>query len=90
MAGAFDVFDSSGEYVGAVRLPENLQYRPFPGHTDFFIRSDTVWAMAHDSLEVEYLTKYVVEWPNANSAIGKRKTLSDSQCTKGPCLGSTA
>jgi hypothetical protein len=70
MTGAFDVFASSGEYVGAVRLPEGLEYRPFPGHTDFFIRSDTVWAVAHDSLEVEYLAKYVVEWPVANGANG--------------------
>jgi hypothetical protein len=70
MAGAFDVFAATGEYLGAVRLPENLQYRPFPGISDFFVRSDTLWAMAHDSLDVPYLTRYVVEWPKANNANG--------------------
>ena len=70
MAGAFDVFAATGEYIGAVRLPENLQYRPFPGSSDFVVRSDTLWAMANDSLDVPYLTRYVVEWPKADNANG--------------------
>jgi hypothetical protein len=70
LTGAFDVFADSGEYVGAVGLPEGLEYRPFPGNTDFFVRADTVWAVAQDSLGVEYLAKYVVEWTDANSANG--------------------
>lgn len=62
-AGAFDVFNASGEYVGAVRLPDDVPYEPFPGRADPFIRSDTLWAIRYDSLDVPYLTKYVVEWP---------------------------
>jgi len=66
-AGAFDVFEPTGEYVGAVRLPEDVPYQPFPGASDPFIRGDSVWAVRHDSLGVQYVAKYVVQWPVAAS-----------------------
>jgi len=65
-AGAFDVFEVTGEYLGAVRLPKDVPYSPFPGRADPFIRADTVWVVRYDSLDVSYLTKYVVDWGIAN------------------------
>lgn len=65
--GAFDVFSNDGEYLGAVRLPEEVPYRPFPGRGDPFIRGDTLWALRYDSLDGPYVTKYAVQWPNGGS-----------------------
>jgi hypothetical protein len=66
-AGSFDVFNETGEYLGAVRLPDDLPYNPFPGRADPFIRGDTLWALRYDSLDVPYLTKYAVQWPARKS-----------------------
>ncbi|MDT8369941.1 MAG: hypothetical protein RQ745_12110 [Longimicrobiales bacterium] len=60
--GAFEVFDRSGKLLGAIRWPEELRYDPYPGYSDPYIRGDTVWAVQRDSLDVEYLTKYVIQW----------------------------
>jgi hypothetical protein len=75
--GAFDVFSATGEYVGAVRLPDDVPYRAFPGSDDPFIRADTLWAMRYDSLEVPYLTKYVIEWPGARNGSGSTNRKRD-------------
>jgi hypothetical protein len=62
--GAFDVFTETAEYLGAARLPDDLPYSPFPGGADPFIRGDTLWALRYDSLDVPYLAKYAVQWPD--------------------------
>ena len=65
LSGAFDVFDASGEFLGSVRLPADVHYRPFPGIEDPLIRGDTLWAITYDSLDVPYLTQFAVQWPGS-------------------------
>jgi hypothetical protein len=60
--GAFDVFEPSGRWLGTVALPASVPYRPDPGTADPFIRGDTVWAVVVDSLDLEYLARFQVEW----------------------------
>jgi hypothetical protein len=60
--GAFDVFDPDGRWVGAVRLPPQFAYVPWPETPDPYIRGDTVWGVTMDSLEVEYPTRFEVVW----------------------------
>jgi hypothetical protein len=62
--GAFDVFAADGRWLGAVRLPPDFPYVPWPETLDPCIRGDTLWAVTVDSLDVEYLTRFAVRWPN--------------------------
>ena len=48
--------------MGPVDLPEGVSWSPFPGSDDPFIRGDTLWMLTRDSLDVEYLVKYTVDW----------------------------
>lgn len=60
--GAFDVFQEDGRWLGKVQLPEEVSYSGYlPPH--IVIRGDTVWARAQDSLDVEYVVRYRVVWP---------------------------
>ena len=61
--GGFDVFEPSGRWIGTVALPPDLPYTPYPDTPDPYIRGDTLWAVTVDSLEVEYLTRFEVVWP---------------------------
>lgn len=62
--GAFDVFDRDGRWVGSVRLPEELHYSGFPTEPPVFIRGDTIWGVTVDQLDIEYVTRYRVVWPD--------------------------
>jgi len=60
--GAFDVFREDGRWLGSVQLPEGLHYSGYlPPHV--VIRGDTVWARVQDSLDVQYVVRYRVVWP---------------------------
>jgi len=61
--GAFDVFEPDGRWLGSVRIPPEWPYTPYPDTPDPFIRGDTIWAVTVDSLEVQYLSRYEVDWP---------------------------
>jgi len=62
--GAFDVFDRNGRWIGSVRLPEELHYSGFPTEPPVFIRGDTIWGVTVDELDIEYVTRYQVVWPD--------------------------
>ena len=59
----FDVFDPDGLWLGTVALPADARYSGYPTEPPVVIRGDTVWAVAQDSLDVQYVVKYAVEWP---------------------------
>lgn len=61
-----DVFDSDGRWVGHVNTPESWHGDPFPGLGDPQFRGDTIWAITEDELEVPYVSKFVVDWPQSN------------------------
>lgn len=52
----FDVFDTEGRYLGAVRAPAGLATFPEP-----VIRGDTMWAVMRDELDVAYIGRYHLE-----------------------------
>lgn len=59
--GSFDVFSDDGEWLAVVRLPEEARYSGFPTEPSVFIRGDTIWAVAQDSMDVQYVARYEVE-----------------------------
>jgi hypothetical protein len=60
--GAFDVFREDGRWLGKVQLPEEVRYDGYtPPH--LVIRGDTLWARVQDSLDVQYVVRYRVVWP---------------------------
>jgi hypothetical protein len=63
--GAFDVFREDGRWLGEVQLPEELRYTGYlPPHV--VIRGDTLWARVRDSLDVQYVVRYRVVWPEGD------------------------
>ena len=60
--GAFEVFAQDGRWLGAVRVPEELSYSGHPTTEPVVIRGDTVWGVITDSLDVEYLGRFEVDW----------------------------
>lgn len=63
LTGAFDVFEANGEWRGVVKLPGDIPYNGIPNTPNLVIRGDTIWAVTRDSMEVQYIGKYVIEWP---------------------------
>jgi len=59
----FDVFTVQDGWLGTVALPPEARYSGFPTDPPVVIRGDSVWAVATDSLDVQYVVKYLVEWP---------------------------
>lgn len=59
--GAFDVFSGSGEWLAVVKLPSEARYSGYPTQPSVFIRGDTIWSLAVDSLDVQYVVRYVVD-----------------------------
>jgi len=63
--GASDVFREDGRWLGEVQLPEELRYSGYlPPH--IVIRGDTLWARVRDSLDVQYVVRYRVVWPDGD------------------------
>ncbi len=58
--GTFDVFDPDGRWRAVVRLPEDARYSGYPTEPDVVIRGDTLWAVATDDFDVEYVVRYEV------------------------------
>lgn len=58
--GAFDVFNREGEWLAVVQLPPGARYSGFPTEPDVFVRGDTLWAVALDSMDVQYVVRYEV------------------------------
>jgi hypothetical protein len=58
--GSFDVFDADGSWRAVVRLPREARYSGFPTEPEVVIRGDTVWAVALDSLDIQYVVRYQV------------------------------
>lgn len=59
----FDVFSVEEGWIGTVALPPAARYSGFPTEPPVVIRGDSIWATATDSLDVQYLVKYVIDWP---------------------------
>lgn len=64
---AFDVFEPTGEYLGRVAAPAGFQMYPAPT-----IRSDTVWAVVTDELDVARVHRFVVDRDPAAAEIATR------------------
>jgi hypothetical protein len=62
--GAFEVFEADGTWRGAVRVPTDVPYSGYPTTEPVVIRGDTVWAVMRDALDVEYVGRFVVAWPD--------------------------
>lgn len=58
----FDVFTLEDGWLGTVALPDEARYNGFPTEPRIVIRGDSIWAVATDSMDVEYVVKYVVDW----------------------------
>lgn len=52
----FDIFSSDGRYRGRVGLPERTRFLAFA--------QDRVWAVVRDSLDVESVVRFRIEWPS--------------------------
>jgi hypothetical protein len=50
----YDIFEPGGAYVGRVRIPDNVSLR--------WIRADTVWAVARDENDVNFVRRYQIRW----------------------------
>ena len=61
--GYFDVFERDGRWLGTVRVPPEFKYGHWPSSPEPVIRGDTIWAATTDSLEIEYVTRYELQWP---------------------------
>jgi hypothetical protein len=59
--GSFDVFDERGRWLAVVLLPQGARYSGYPTEPPVVIRGDTLWAVAHDELGIEYVVRYEVE-----------------------------
>jgi hypothetical protein len=59
--GSFDVFSETGEWLAVVRLPSDVLYSGYPTTPYVVVRGDTIWAVAQDSLGVQYLGRYQVD-----------------------------
>jgi hypothetical protein len=59
--GAFDVFGYDGVWLATVRLPSDARYSGFPTRPAILIRGDTLWALAVDEVDAEYLVRYEVD-----------------------------
>jgi len=62
-SGAFDVFERDGRWLGQVALPDGVRYSGYPTRPSMAIRGDTLWAVTRDELDVEYVVRYEVRWP---------------------------
>ena len=62
--GAFEVVDPDGKWVGTVALPEGVRFSGFPTTPPVWIRGDTLWAVRLGEFEEQYVSKFVVRWPN--------------------------
>lgn len=60
--GAFEVFDEHGRWLGTVPVPNEFAYSGFPTERPVMIRGDTLWAITRDSLEVNYVTRFLLRW----------------------------
>ncbi|MCL7970978.1 MAG: hypothetical protein M8866_02655, partial [marine benthic group bacterium] len=52
----FDVFESTGEYLGRVDTPEGFSLSPRP-----VFRGDTAWATVRDQYDVQRLHRFRME-----------------------------
>jgi hypothetical protein len=53
---AFDIFEPDGRYLGMVRAPKGFSTYPTP-----IMRTDTVWAVVRDELDVPYIKRFHIE-----------------------------
>lgn len=61
--GVFDVFGPDGRWLAVVQPPPGFAYSGFPTTPAAVIRGDTIWAMARDSLDLNYVVRCEIEWP---------------------------
>ena len=54
----FDLFEPDGRYLGMVRAPDGFSIYPTP-----VARSDTIWAVVEDELDVPYIVRFHIEHP---------------------------
>jgi len=58
--GAFDVFTEEGRWLATVKMPDEAPFSGFPTEPSVLIRGDTIWALATDELDVQYVVRYEV------------------------------
>jgi len=64
MGGVFEVFDSSGRKIGRATLPAEVWIDPdLPPAVPAVVTDEHLWAVTLDSLNVEYVTRYRIGWP---------------------------
>jgi hypothetical protein len=63
--GAFDVFGPDGHWIAVVQPPSEVEYNGFPTRHAVVIRGDTLWAVAQDSLDVNYIVRCEIVWPGS-------------------------
>lgn len=61
--GGFAVFRRDGRWLGTVALPSDVRYSGYPTTPDLRIRGDTIWAVRTDSLGVQTIGRFHVDWP---------------------------
>ncbi len=59
--GAFDVFRPDGRWLATVKVPDEVPFSGFPTEKSLLIRGDTVWALAVDSFQVQYVVRYLAD-----------------------------
>ena len=63
ITGAFDVFAPDGHWVAVVKPPDGVEYSGYITRDGVLIRGDTMWAVAKDALDVNYLVRAEIVWP---------------------------
>ena len=65
VSGTFDLFGADGRWIGVVEPPDGVEYSGFPTRDAVLIRGDTMWAVAKDSLGVNYIVRGEIIWPES-------------------------
>jgi hypothetical protein len=62
--GVFEVFDGSGRHIGRTILPADVKIDPDrPPTVPAVIGQEHLLAVTVDSLDIEYVSRYVIRWP---------------------------
>jgi hypothetical protein len=57
----YDVYEPSGEYIGQIRFPDELE-RPLNPHGGYVIRGDTLWASLATGTTFPTGKRYRIRW----------------------------
>jgi len=69
MGGVFEVFDRSGKHIGSATLPAEVWIDPdLPPAVPAVVTDEHLWAVTLDSLNVEFVARYRIGWPEGSRA----------------------